>query len=90
MHPILAMEIGMSEPCVVEESSPLPSVNYLSYLVENAVRCYWLARGLSDAEFMRQLAELGQEYASEALERGADPSRLPRPDEWRRITRYTQ
>jgi hypothetical protein len=84
------MEVGMPELCHVEEISALPSVNYLSYLVENAVRCYRLARGLTDADFMRQLAELGQEYAAEALERGADPKSLPQPDEWRRISEYAQ
>jgi hypothetical protein len=64
--------------------SPQP-VNYLSYLVENAERCYRLARGLVDPDFTRHLAELGQEYAAQAIERGADPATLPADDEWRRL-----
>jgi hypothetical protein len=75
----------MYEPCAVPVSSSLQPVNYLSYLVENAERCYRLARGMVDPDFTRHLAELGQEYAAQAIERGADPTSLPGPDEWHRL-----
>ena len=52
----------------------------------SAVRCYRLARGLRDPDFTRNLAELGREYAAQAIERGADPTTLPAPDEWRRLS----
>ena len=76
----------MQELCPVPEGASLPDANYVTYLVENAARCYRLARGLTDPDFTRQLAELGKEYAAQAIERGADPSSLPASDEWRRIT----
>jgi hypothetical protein len=38
-----------------------------------------------DPDFTRHLAELGQEYAAQAIERGADPTSLPGPDEWHRL-----
>ena len=75
----------MQESFAVPESLSLQPVNYLGYLIENAARCYRLARGLGDPDFTRHLAELGQEYAAQAIERGADPATLPGPDEWRRL-----
>ena len=75
----------MSELYLAAESSSFQAADYLGYLVENAVRCYRLAGGLSDPDYTRQLAELGQEYAAQALQRGADPTSLPQPAEWQRI-----
>src|SRR5437764_9316538 len=65
--------VAMHGRCAVSASErvSLQSVNYLGYLVENAERCYRLARGLADPDFTRHLAELGQEYAAQAIERGA-------------------
>ena len=80
------MGVSMQELCPVPESASLPPADYVTYLVENAARCYRLARGLADPDFTWQLAELGKEYTAQAIERGADPSKLPAPDEWRRIT----
>ena len=76
----------MQEPCAVPVSAALQSVSYVSYLVENAARCYRLACGIADPDFTRQLAVLGQEYPAQAIERGADPTSVPGADEWRRIT----
>jgi hypothetical protein len=80
--------IAMQKLCAVPESGSLQPVNDLNYLVENAERCYRLARGLIDPDFTRHLAELGQEYAAQAIERGADPATLPGADEWRRLAAY--
>ena len=54
-------------------------------LVKNTERCYRLAWGVADRDCARQLAEMGQQYAAQAIERGADPTSLPGPEEWRRI-----
>ena len=56
-----------------------------SGLVENAIRCYRLARRLTNPVFSQQLAELGQDYAAQAIAQGADPASLPAPEEWHRV-----
>jgi hypothetical protein len=70
----------MQELCNGPESTALRPVNHLDYLVENAARCFRLARSLLDPDFTQQLIELGNEYAAQAIERGADPATLPDPD----------
>lgn len=78
----------MHQACATRESASLQPADYLGYLVENAERCYRLARGMVDPDFTRNLAELGQEYAAQAIERGADPATLPGADEWARLAAY--
>jgi hypothetical protein len=74
--------VEMHEPC----AAPTVSASDVNYLVENAARCYRLARRLANPLFTRQLAELGQEYAAQAIAQGADPANLPASEEWRRVT----
>ena len=76
----------MHEPCGAPDETPAKSACDLDDLVANATRCYRLARRLANPIFTQQLAELGQEYAAQAIAQGADPARLPVPEEWRRVT----
>jgi len=74
----------MHEPLIVENSLPPQSTEeHLAYLVEHATRCHVIARGSDDSEFARSIVALGQEYATQALLRGADPTSVPRPEQWR-------
>jgi hypothetical protein len=75
----------MHEPHSAPEHVSAKSVGELDGLVQNATRCYRLARRLANPVFTRQLVELGQDYASRAIAKGADPANLPAPDEWRRV-----
>ena len=76
----------MHEPCAARNETPAKSTCELDHLVANATRCYRLARRLGNPVFAQQLAELGQEYAAQAISQGADPASLPAPEEWRRVT----
>src|SRR4051794_21196883 len=76
----LPVGVAMQELCNELENTSLTLVNHLDYLVENAARCFRLARSLLDPDFTRQLIELGNEYAAQAIERGADPATLPDPE----------
>jgi hypothetical protein len=75
----------VQEPSVGPEIFPLQVVSRLNDLVENVTRCYELALKVGDRDFTRHVAALGQEYAAQAIELGADPTSLPSPDEWRRL-----
>ena len=76
----------MHECSVFAESLELQSDGYRDYLVENAARCQVIACAPDDNEFARSVVALGQEYAAQAIARGADPTRLPGPEQWRWIT----
>lgn len=75
----------MHERCPETGYPSAKSVSELDGLIENATRCYRLARRLANPVFTRQLVELGQDYAAQAIARGADPASLPAPEEWRRV-----
>jgi hypothetical protein len=78
--------MGMHEPYTAPDETPANSASDLDSLVENAIRCYRLARRLANPVFSQQLVELGQEYAAQAIAHGADPASLPASDEWRRVS----
>jgi hypothetical protein len=73
------------------EPSPAPGaagpqfIENVGDLKLRAIRCYRLAGGLANSDASRQLVALGQDYAAKAIELGADPASLPRPEEWRAV-----
>jgi hypothetical protein len=77
----------MAERWIVENSLPPQTAEeHLDYLIQHAARCHMIARGSDDSDFTRSIVALGQEYAKQALIRGADPNRVPGPEQWRSIT----
>ena len=79
----------MQEPFTLPGSPVHQSAADQDDLVEKATRCYRLACGMSNSEFTRQLVALGKQYAAQAIAGGADPSRLPAPEDWPRASGMT-
>jgi hypothetical protein len=47
-----------------------------AFYVEQALKCFRLARRYKSSDVARKLRELGDQFAAKALERGAAPSSL--------------
>jgi hypothetical protein len=48
--------------------------------IEKAKQCFRLARHCADEKSAGELRQLGERYAARAVELGADPTRVPTPE----------